>query len=388
MKKLTAYLLITFAILISGCQAENNEPEVNEPVDELAEYKVAISSILETKLKALNEGDFDLYMSTITGEDTYYYNEQKRWYDEMMTPDITNITLELEELVLNSETELIATIHQTHSYTEEFDFSYEIVYKLESGEWKDCGYNFRVSERDGYTVMYQEDETRISQFISLFGKAHIVINNSFEEGIDENFKLKLYTDRELFRQRTMPSMTWLFTGWGEANESLKVWTGHDFIDPYYGTFLHELVHHVTMKMCNNNLPGWMADGLALSYGSYVDVGANSIESGDQSVDEVKVTIEWLETADMLTEDDRTVIDLWYNASGMFVEFLRAEYGEDMINDMLYLAGEKPYNDRSENPNFETDNAETQAEVFEAIYGKTKEELQEEYYNWLDVTYGE
>jgi len=387
-KKLTAYLLITFAILISGCQAENNEPEVNEPVDELAEYKVAISSILETKLKALNEGDFDLYMSTITGEDTYYYNEQKRWYDEMMTPDITNITLELEELVLNSETELIATIHQTHSYTEEFDFSYEIVYKLESGEWKDCGYNFRVSERDGYTVMYQEDETRISQFISLFGKAHIVINNSFEEGIDENFKLKLYTDRELFRQRTMPSMTWLFTGWGEANESLKVWTGHDFIDPYYGTFLHELVHHVTMKMCNNNLPGWMADGLALSYGSYVDVGANSIESGDQSVDEVKVTIEWLETADMLTEDDRTVIDLWYNASGMFVEFLRAEYGEDMINDMLYLAGEKPYNDRSENPNFETDNAETQAEVFEAIYGKTKEELQEEYYNWLDVTYGE
>ena len=227
MKKVFITILICFGL--AACEDnESNEVivdeviVVDEPVDELAEYKKLINENLATKLNAINLKDLELYMSTVTSNNKYYYNEQKRWFDEMTSNLIKDLTLELKSLSLNNETELVVNVHQTHSYQQDFDFEYELVYRLENNKWKDCGFNFVVVKRDGFLVKYQKDETHISELIGYFTKAYNIINNAFSKGVDDNFEIKLFTDRELFRQRTIPTIPVLFTGWGEPDESLKV----------------------------------------------------------------------------------------------------------------------------------------------------------------------
>ena len=112
-----------------------------------------------------------------------------------------------------------------------------------------------------------EGETRVNDFINMSNEAYDNLEPIFAERPHDSFEIKLFSDRELLRQRTIPSNAWLFTGWGEPNESLKLYTGHPDINRYKGTVQHEVVHHITINICNNNLPIWLYEGVAMYYGS-------------------------------------------------------------------------------------------------------------------------
>jgi uncharacterized protein (UPF0303 family) len=48
---------------------------------------------MQRKLTAIQTQDYDLYLSHVTKNDAYYYNEQARWYSEMIQPVITDLSL-------------------------------------------------------------------------------------------------------------------------------------------------------------------------------------------------------------------------------------------------------------------------------------------------------
>lgn len=381
MKKMI--LLLAFLLLMTGCY---HTETVQEPIQVVLDMSLDahINGIIETKLEALSTDDIDLYMSTVTDSNTYYVNEQGRWFKEMTKDVIKNITMEAVSVETLDETSGVVTIRQTHETNQSFDFTYPLLFKLENGEWKDHGYHFNVLETDRFIVMYMDDEDRLEEFTEYLNHSYDVLEEIFIEKADANFELKLFTDQELLRQRTVPSISWLFTGWAEPDESLKLYTGHQGRG-YQGTMQHELTHHITIKVCNNNLAPWLLEGIAMYYGNihyekYV-VG----ETRPMAYDEVNKDIDYLESLDLYNAPGDEV-RRWYNNSYMVVNYLVETYGHDELMALFYEAGKKPFNSSVFNENFDEDNITTTEEVLKTVLGLTKEELSVNYLEWLKTYY--
>jgi len=395
--KRLAVALLSIALctvfLLSGCGAPANTAPVNAAPAK-AETAVAaeptlkqqIEDVMQVKMRALEAQDYDLYLSTVTQNDTYYYNEQARWYAEMIQPVIRDVTLEVLFVKPFDETSLEATIHQTHTGNgEDFDFTYPLLFKLDDGEWKDYGYNFESVERPGYTLKYMPGETRAEAFIDMIDTAYQNLDTVFTQKADEQFVIKLYWDREMLRQRTIPSVEWLFTGWGEPNESLKLYTGHPEIKGYQGTIQHELVHHITIKICDNNLSDWLLEGTAVYYGNaYYDFSLTSSLANLQK-DNLRQTIDELNATDLYHPESQQEVWDWYNTGFGYVAYLVDTYGHETFMELYNAAGKKPFNDSVTNETFKEDNIETTREALEAVLGITPEQLSQDYIAWLDTT---
>ncbi len=398
MKKLLIIILLVF--ILTGCSdntvknvdkqtatiTKKVTPTITEKVTPV-DYTDIIANVMTIKIEALNDKDLDNYMTTISKSDEYYINEQKRWFTEMTKDGMKNYQLDITNIDQKDENTIIATINQKHFYNEQFDITYPLKLVFEEGMWKDAGYDFLVYEGDGFTLKYMKGETKVEEFATLIKEAYENLAEVFEEKPDENFQIKLFHDREMLRQRSIPSIGWLFTGWGEANESLKLYTGHENINEYLNTIQHELVHHITMRICNNNLPGWLADGVALEYGSYLQSGGNAITHKTATKEQLVGDFDFLENADGMWEaTEQSETWSWYDTAHMYTYYIIEKYGHDKLMDMFYEAGKKPYNENVMNPDFAKQNAETMSEVMEKVLGQTKDEFYNDYIDWLNENY--
>jgi len=345
-----------------------------------------ITDLVKTKLDAITSGDESLYMGTVTENDYYFRNEQLRWFTEMAFRGIQNINMEVDEVEVFDNETAVAVIHQTHTNLgESFDFTYPNLFRIENGRWVDFGYAFEETKTDRFTIKYMDGETRVDDFIRLANDAYDNLEPIFTERPHSDFEIKLFHDRELLRQRTVPSNAWLFTGWGEPNESVKLFTGHPEVEKYVATLQHELVHHITINICNNNLPVWFYEGIAMYYGnSYFGHDFSKILS-ELNKEAVQVTINELENTNIGIETDTQKIYDWYNTNYMYAAYLIETYGHEKYMEIWYEAGKRPFNDSAANLNFYAQNDETFGEVIMTVLGLTKDELSANYLEWLETT---
>lgn len=344
-----------------------------------------INAVMQIKLFALEQKDYDLYLSTVTQNDVYYWNEQARWYSEMVKPVISDLSFEVINITSLNETSLEADIHQRHiGNGEQFDFSYPLLFKLEGDRWKDCGYHFEILEKPGYTLKYMPGETRVDDFTAMIDMAYQNLEPVFAEKADDHFEIKLYWDREMLRQQTIPSVSWLFTGWGEPNESLKLYSGHPEIKSYQGTIQHELTHHITIKICQNNLSDWLLEGTAVYYGNaYYDYSLSNALA-HMKIKNMAQNINQLNQTDMINPSTQQEVWDWYNTAFGYVTYLIETYGHEKFMELYYEAGKKPFNDSVTNENFKQDNIVTTSTVIETVLGNTPEQLSEKYLVWLET----
>ena len=194
----------------------------------------------EDKYRAIAESNVDLYMSTLTEGDDYYRNESYAWFWYMANNDFRDLSFTITGVEELGPRAVLVHVNQKHSYAgENFDFNYSIIYRRENGRWLDCDLNFLRRETEGFRLCYMEDEKNVETFERFLLTSNSALENVFGIGADDNFPVKLYTDRELLRQRTYPVLERQFTAWGEGNESLKVYTGYPSLAPYEGTIRHE-----------------------------------------------------------------------------------------------------------------------------------------------------
>jgi hypothetical protein len=354
-------------------------------VNKTATSEEAVFDNVKTKQKAIDTADQSLYMSTVTENDYYYRNEQLRWFTEMVYKGIKQVKISAEKVEIIDEETAIATIHQTHFNGEAFDFTWPALFRFEDGEWVDCGYAFEEVDTDKFTVKYMEGETRVNDFITMMNEAYKNLEPIFVERPHSSFELKLFSDRELLRQRTVPSVRWQFTGWGEPNESLKLYTGHPDINRYKGTVQHEVVHHITINICNNNLPVWLYEGVAMYYGSAYYGFENSKLLSSLKKEDMNMPISELEVLDSSILTETQDIYNWYGQNFMYTAYMIEEYGHDKYMELWYEAGKKPFNDSAANPNFYAQNNVTMEEVLMSVLGITKKQLTDDYLAWLEAT---
>lgn len=374
--------------------AENKAAE--EPVEALDETRLedqeplpfedAMDQMIEERLKAIQEKDYTGYMSAITKKDPYLFNEQERWFMEMTDPMIQDLSFEiLSTEIINANTGIVR-IRQRHSGSESFDIEYPLLFKYENDRWMDYGYDFAVLKTDRFKVKYMAGESRVDEFKDMLDLSYDNLEGIYQELPHDNYQMKLFIDRELLRQRTVPTNAWLFTGWSEPDESLKVFTGHPAeYTGYPGVVQHELVHHITIRICNNNLPVWLLEGIAMYDGTaYYDFRDSSLLSR-MTRSGVSQTIGQLESLDVSSNLTGEQIVNFYNTSYMLVKYICDTYGHEVLMDLFYEAGKKPFHDSTLNESFRSNNQETADEVFQSVLGTTKEEISAAYLEWLGQT---
>ena len=383
MKKILLFFILLLSLI--GCETiTENAVEYVEPliVVEEPQFDSLIFDIMATKLEAIELQDLELYMSTVSKANQYYMNEQGRWFREMTKDEISDISFEIESVETIDDVTAVVNIRQKHEASTSIDIGYPLLFKLENDGWKDCGYNFEVKKTDRFIVKYMKDEGMVEAFTSYLNQAYDNLEKVFDEKADTDFELKLFYDQELLRQRTVPSISWLFTGWAEPDESLKMYTGHSY-DGYPGTLQHELTHHITIKVCNNNLSAWILEGIAMYYGNIAVERETHGEIRPMDKNDMFKDIEYLETLDLYNVQGKIVGD-WYNTSYMYVRYIIETYGHDTLMDIFYEAGKKPFNSSVLNENFDMDNIQTTDEALEVVLGLSKEQLSEAYFLWLDT----
>lgn len=347
-------------------------------------FDEAIIDIMKDRKNALDTKNYELYMSSITRINPYFYNEQERWFQNMTEDHISNISFEIKTTEMIDEFTAIAYIEQKHSMDKKYTLEYPLLFKFERGAWKDYGYKFEELKTDDFTIKYMKGETRVEEFKKMLEDAFENLSSKYKEKPHPYFEMKLFSDQEMLRQRTIPANMWLFTGWSEPDESLKIYTGHPAgYKSYPGVVQHEVVHHITIRMCNNNLPVWILEGIAMYDGS-AQYGFETVRLFESMTKEqVSITIGDLEKLDLSSNVTTEVIHQFYNTSYMYVKYMVETYGHDKFMSIFSEAGKKPFHDSTLNYAFESKNQETLSEVFIKILGKTKEEISLEYLEWLE-----
>ncbi len=375
---------------VESNQAEDGENK-EEPlviVEENTDLDRAVPSIIADRVRAIEEEDYDLYMSAITRNNQFFYNEQERWFMEMIDERIHDLSLEVESVEMIDENSGRVVIHQHHETNETFDFSYPLLFVREENGWMDYGYDFEILETDRFLVKYMEGEERVDEFRQMLDDAFDHLDLMYELKPLDDYEMKLFYSQEMLRQRCIPSNPWLFTGWSEPDESLKLFTGHpDTYKGYPGVVQHELVHHITIRMCNNNLPVWMLEGIAMFDGSAYYDKKDSSMLAEMTKRGVTQTIQDLELTD-LGSDSVTRMDIvnYYDTSYLYMKYIHDVYGRDTMIALFEEAGKKPFHDSTLNQTFESNNQKTATEVFQTVLGRTKSELSQAYLEWLDENY--
>jgi|GEM_PF-228824 len=347
-------------------------------------FEDAIGPIMEERLHALETDDYDLYMSRITKKNPYLFNEQERWFMHMSDDPIRNVSFEVISTEKIDDYTGVVNIRQRHQAYEPFDIVYPLLFKYERGKWMDYGYHFEEMKTDRFTIKYMKGEKRVEEFRQMLDDAYDHLAVLYKEKPHEFFEMKLFSDREMLRQRTIPANAWLFTGWSEPDESLKIFTGHhEGYRSYGGVVQHELVHHITIRICKNNLAVWLLEGIAMHDGSAYYPFEDSSLLSRISKDGVALSIAELEAMDLSGQVTPEQITNFYNASYMYVKYICEAYGHDTLMDIFYEAGKKPFHDSTLNEMFEVNNQKTTQEAIQAVLGLSKEELSQEYLTWLD-----
>lgn len=344
----------------------------------------AIVNIMDDRLNAIKTEDYDLYMSVITKNNQFLFNEQERWFENMTDETIHDVSFEIISTKMIDNYTGVVNIKQQHETTESFDFEYPLLFKYEDGKWMDYGYNFKVLETDRFLVKYMHGELRVQEFREMLDDAFDNLDKIYDLKPVDGYEMKLFTDQEMLRQRSVPANKWLFTGWAEPDESLKLYTGYPKeFNGYPGVVQHELVHHITIRMCNNNLPLWLLEGVAMFDGTAYYGFDTSKLLRSTTKENVSKTIEYIEEHDLNTDLSTEEVYCFYTTSYMYTRYICETYGHETFMDLFREAGKKPFHDSTLNDTFEQENQKTAEEVIETVLGLTKAELSEGYLKWLE-----
>lgn len=335
-----------------------------------------IEAIMRRREIAIEEKDVDLYLTTVTGIDKHLINEQKHWFEAMTSEGMADVRLNPIRVDALTNGNIRVLVRQRHYYYEDFDITYPLIFREERGELKDQGYDFDIIETPRYIIRYMKGDGRVHRLREMIEEAFNRIESIFGMDFREQVEFKLYSNNELLRQRTMPSIKWLFAGWAEQDESIKFYTGLDNINWYKGLIQHELIHMITESISHGHISQWLSEGLAVKYGNAdYDLHDDIIFSHMDDFNLHK-TLRDVEDFDLYNAKDMDQIREWYGTVGTYVNFLLNSFGHEKVMEILIEADRvsKMYDD-DHDPNTAI---QITKEAIVNVLGTTEEELTEEY----------
>jgi hypothetical protein len=344
-----------------------------------------VQRLVTAKLAALQAKDMDQYLALIDGADPEYYTEQRNWfliYRDAVTADFT---IEVERVEKIDATTIVATLDQHYLYgPEKADrrVSYEAKFRLTPAGWKDADLNYRVTETPHFVVKYQDEvEAKAGEVGEEAEKAYASVVKKL--GLLPNGKttLKLFADQELLRQNTDIRVAYLFNGWAESNESIKLYARREK-EAFAPVIAHELTHKITLEI-TDSLNSWLAEGLAVYFGSIPFREGNVLQMGWYTTEELAQPISWLEETTLIELTDEKTIGLYNAVSSMVVEFIVDTYGPDKIHALLAELSKYPrYGRGYDYAGMEQENQTRLHQAIETVLGVKMDTFNQQWLKWL------
>ncbi|MGF7058290.1 hypothetical protein [Brassicibacter mesophilus] len=365
-KKLkTLYIIIAMLILISGCSKTDIDDKRNssEGIDgkDLV-LKKEIEAVIKKQLSAIDENNIKDYLITINTIENEYIAERKSWFRDIQMNNITDLNITVLDIKSTKENEVIADLEQSYTFNnKKHNISFPVRYIKVDNKWLDSDIAFNILKTDHYIIRYP-DGFKENALLAAKGAEEAYQNMINRIGIEprDNTVIKLYQDHELLRQSVKLSFAWQFAGWYEYPESIKSKI-YDTQQDYREVIEHELTHKITIGAANNNLPYWFAEGLAMYYTEFYDYDINNLNG---KILKEMWSMKELEGKNLEAMTDNTLINRYYNSSGLIVQFIAQEFGKQKLNEIVLKLGEYSY---IEGTGLETD--KTSIERFHKVVSK-------------------
>jgi len=367
--KVTALLVL---ILVAGCvpvdSAPASEPAVPtamspadlppsatstavlptvSPTVTLDPAKEIVAQLVTAKVDAVRAKDTEAYLALVNEADPEYYTEQRNWFLILQDAVVADFSIEVQEVEAVDDETLVASLKQHYLYGPERadrTIAYEERYVRTPAGWKDADLNFASMETAHFLVKYQPEIAEKAVEVSEEAeRAYSSVISGLGIEAPEKITIKLYATQELLRQSTDIRITYLFNGWNEFGESIKLYARRDR-SAFAPVIAHELTHKITLGVARSQ-PSWLAEGLACYFGNQPFWGGNPLELGWYTSQELSKSIAWLESINLQRVTDDETRGLYYAVSSMVVEFVAEAYGRDQIRALLDALSQYPPNDR-------------------------------------------
>lgn len=392
----TIILFISLIFGVPGCRQRDGEGEgVPEPesesalpigmtTEELAVYE-AIEAVIAIQQDSVRAKDSGLYLSTIDGSNETYRNEATYFAQRLAYADISDFKMELLGIDLEDDEHAIAEIQQSYRLNDRLNtVTYRERFVKSGASWLDHDVAFEEKEVGVLKVFYMPEVGNPEGFIDLIEKSLVNIDETFPDSLAENVEIKLYSDRELLRQKTDLGIAWLFTGWAEEGHAIKAFTGREPEYNYESLFTHELIHKLTISVSKGNMPIWFAEGLAIHYGTFKVNGTTYMEDGTVSMDDIKISVRELSETHLERLTEQTDILTYYATAGMVIRYLAETYGDDQVFALYQALGNYPFNDIASDPAWGQHSDERLRAVLQDILNLDMTELSEGYLQWIEL----
>lgn len=244
-------------------------------------WRTAIRQLVRTQEEALRNGDTAAYMQTIDRSDPHYWQEQNRWAADAVAyiQGKTYRRFVRQFLSRRPGHDVIACVEQlVTDGRETFRVRLPIRFRSTPDGWKDADLPFFQVTGNG--VLAKLTHRRLlplaEELLQRAGDARQRLSALYGWQPQRPLVLKLYGDKDWFRQSVKLSLPAWVAGWYEEGESIKllvddrnIWRedGRRF---YHSAVIHEMVHQMLAELTNDNAAYWLHEGLAEHLAALLD----------------------------------------------------------------------------------------------------------------------
>lgn len=344
-----------------------------------------VASLVTRKLEALSAKDMDAYLALIDERDQEYYTEQRNWfliYHDAVTSDFSIDVKDVEQI---DDSTIVASLKQHYRYgpeKEDRTIYYEEKFVKTPAGWKDADLNFEIQETPHFMVKYpQKVASQAAAVAEEAEQAYTSVMQALQLEPPGKVTIKLYDDKEILRHSSDIRVAYLFNGWNEDGESIKIYARRDS-----GTFApliaHELVHKITLAISDSQ-SSWFAEGLASYFGNQPFQGGNPLEQGKSSVEDLSRPVSWLEETSLIELTDEDMIRAYYGASSMLVEFIVETYGLDKLKAILQELSKYPrYNRGYDYGEMEQESNQRLHDAIKTVLGVDMDAFNQRWLEWI------
>jgi hypothetical protein len=343
-------------------------------------------TLVAAKLAAMKAKNIDQYMALLQEGDPEYATEQRNWfliYQNAVTSDWGIEVVKAEPVDANT---LVASLYQHYLYgpeKAERRVTYEQKYVKTANGWKDADLNFKAKETAHFVIKYLAGtEAKVAEISAEAEKAYTSVVKELQIEPRGKVTLKLFADQEMLRENTDIRVAYLFSGWGEDGESIKMYAWRES-EAMPRVIAHELVHKITLGI-SDSLTSWLAEGLAGYFGNQpVRGGNNPLQLGWFTATELGVPVSWLEETILIDLSDERTISLYYSASNMVVEFMMKTYGLERLKALLNELATYPRYDRGfDYGGMEQENQKRLHQAIEKVLGVNLDTFNQQWLKWI------
>lgn len=344
-----------------------------------------VKPLVAAKLAAMQAKNIDQYMALLQEGDPEYATEQRNWfliYQNAVTSDWGIEVVKAERIDDNT---LVASLYQHYLYgpeKAERRVTYEQKFVKTANGWKDADLNFKLKETAHFAIKHLPGtESNVADIGEAAEKAYASVIQELQIEPRGKVTIKLFADQELLRENTDIRVAYLFSGWGEDGESIKMYARREK-DSLPRVIAHELIHKITLELSDSQT-SWFAEGLAGYFGNRPFQGGNAVQLKWFTAEQLANPISWLEETVLINLSDSKTISLYYSTSAMVVEFMAKTYGVETIKALLKELATYPRHDRGfDYGGMEQENQKRLHQAIEKVLGVNLDTFNQQWLKWV------